>query len=464
MGVASAALPVAAPASRGLTWGLWAFIWLLPFHIVAIATLFGVVGLPLLVVRGIAAWKEATVALLVALTLLHVLTGRSRQGTVAAADLAVAGLGTLALAYLIGGSVWFAADLPVGLQLLGWRDDVFFMLLYFVGRATPQVAEDPRYLRALFAVGVITSGIAILERIFVTPKMLVVLGAARYVQEFLGVAPATRNNLYGLPDNYWTGVGDHIVQRAGSTYLSSQGFAIPFIIILPAATLWLFRRERQRSVLAWLGYLILWTGLLLSVTRMTTVVCVLQVLALVAARRRWGIGVGGGLLAALGFALALLLVPGLASFVWDTLTWQSGSSLSHVEAWSEGIQSLVEHPLGVGLGASGLTAVRFGLPPLAGDNQYFEYSVELGVPGLLLYVAILGGICAAGLKVFRSAPREPAQSYGALTAAAAFGLALNGITTVALSLPFVSYIFFWLAGTTVALADRRTVAPGGGAW
>src|SRR5438094_47364 len=67
MGVASAALPVAAPASRGLTWGLWAFIWLLPFHIVAIATLFGVVGLPLLVVRGIAAWKEATVALLVAL-------------------------------------------------------------------------------------------------------------------------------------------------------------------------------------------------------------------------------------------------------------------------------------------------------------------------------------------------------------------------------------------------------------
>ena len=61
------------------------------------------------------------------------------------------------------------------------------------------------------------------------------------------------------------------------------------------------------------------------------------------------------------------------------------------------------------------------------------------------------------------APRQPAQSYGALTAAAAFGLALNGITTVALSLPFVSYIFFWLAGTTVALADRRTVAPGGGA-
>src|SRR5438046_9885602 len=101
MAVASATVPVAAPAGRGLTWGLWAFIWLLPFHIVAIAALFGVVGLPMPVVRGIAAWKEATVALLLALTVLQVVTARSPRGTVAATDLAVAGLGTLALAYLI---------------------------------------------------------------------------------------------------------------------------------------------------------------------------------------------------------------------------------------------------------------------------------------------------------------------------------------------------------------------------
>ena len=135
MGAAS--VPVAVgPLSRGhpgLTWGLRAFIWLLPFHIVVVAVLFGVLGWPMLVVRGIAAWKEATVALLLTLTVLQVVTGRSPRGNVVATDLAVAGLGTLALSYLIGASAWFAADLPVGLQLLGWRDDVFFMLLYFVG-------------------------------------------------------------------------------------------------------------------------------------------------------------------------------------------------------------------------------------------------------------------------------------------------------------------------------------------
>src|SRR3989442_13844786 len=124
MGVASASLPVAAPPGRSLTWGLWAFTWLLPFHIVAIAALFGVVGLPLLVVRGIAAWKEATVALLVALTLLGALPGRTARSPVQATDLAVTALCALACVYLVGATVWFSSDLPAIVHVYGWQDDV----------------------------------------------------------------------------------------------------------------------------------------------------------------------------------------------------------------------------------------------------------------------------------------------------------------------------------------------------
>jgi len=462
MSVASAALPVAAPASRGLTWGLWAFIWLLPFHIVAIAALFGILGLPLLVVRGIAAWKEATVVLLVALTLLGALRGRTARSPVQATDLAVTALCALACVYLLGATVWFSSDLPAIVQLYGWRDAVFFTLLYFVGRATPQVALNPRYLRALFAVGVITSAIAILERLFVTPQMLVVLGAARYMQEFLGLAVGTRSNPYGLPDNYWTSIGDHVVRRVGSTYLSSLYFAVPFLLILPAATLWLFSRERRRPTLGWVGYALLWTGLLLTVTRTTIITCAIQVLALAGARRRWGMAVSAGLAGLVGFALALVAVPGLATFVWDTLTWQTGSSVGHLADWSTGAQSLVEHPLGLGLGAGGLTSARFGLTSAAADSQYFKYSAELGLAGLALYLAILVGIAAAGVKAFRTAPGEPARNCGALVAVATLGLALNGTTTVPLGDPFFGYIFFWLAGAVVTVAGRASRAGKGG--
>ncbi len=344
------------------------------------------------------------------------------------------------------------------MQLYGWRDAVFFTLLYFVGRATPQVAQNPSYLRALFAVGVITSAIAIFERLFVTPQMLVLLGAARYMQEFLGLAAGTRSNPYGLPDNYWTVIGDHVVQRVGSTYLSSQYFAVPFLLILPAATLWLCSSERRRPTLGWVGYAMLWTGLLLTVTRMTIITCAIQVLALAGVRRRWGITVSAGLAGLLGFAVALVAVPGLATFVWDTLTWQTGSSVGHLADWSVGAQSLVDHPLGLGLGAGGLTSARFGLTSAAADSQYFKYSAELGLAGLALYLAILAGIAKAGVKAFRTAPGEPARNCGALIAVATLGLALNGTTTVPLGDPFFSYIFFWLAGAVVTVAGRASPA------
>src|SRR5437764_625380 len=293
MGVASAAVPVAAPASRGLTWGLWAFIWLLPFHIVAIAALFGIVGLPLLVVRGIAAWKEATVVLLVALTLLGALRGRTARSPVQGTDLAVTALCALACVYLLGATVWFSS-------------------------------------------------------------------------------------------------------------------------VLPAITLWLFSGARRRPTLGWVGYALLWTGLLLTVTRTTIITCAIQVLALAGARRRWGTAVSAGLAGLVGFSLALVAVPGLATFLWDTLTWQTGSSVGHLADWSMGAQSLVEYPLGLGLGAGGLTSARFGLTSAAADSQYFKYSAELGLAALALYLAILVGIAAAGLKAFRTAPGAPAGTGRAL--------------------------------------------------
>jgi len=438
------------------------FIWLLPFHIVAMAILFGGLGLSATVVRAIAGWKEALVVLLVSLTVLRAVTTGGQRGAVRVQwpDLAVAGLGMLALAYLIGAGAWFGADLPLGAQLLGWRDAVFFTLLYFVGRGTPEVTQDPRYVRALFAVGVVTSVIAILERILVSPDMLVALGAARYIQEFIGVAQITQSNVYGLPDNYWTGIGDHVVRRVGSTYLSSQGFAVPFIIVLPAATVWLLSRQPRHRALAWVGYVALWIGLLLSITRMTTLVCLFQGLLLLVMRRRWSLAVGASLFGLFGLVLALFITPGLSTFLLDTLTWQTGSSVSHVADWAEALGNVAAHPLGVGLGAADQTALRFGLTPLAMDNQYFKYAVELGLAGAACYVAVLTGICLAGFRASRAANGDLSKLYGLMTAVIAFGLALNGLTTAAFTNPFVAYVFFWLAGAAVTAADGQRVLAG----
>ena len=443
-------MPRADRGSHRLSTGLLIFIWLLPIHSVVMASLFGALGASALVVRLIAAWKETLVAALVATVILRVALGRGDRTPVQWLDLAVCGLGLLALPYLIGAGVWFGLDVPAGARLYGLRDAVYFSLLYFVGRATPEVVRNERVLKALFLVGLITSVVAVLERLFVTPEMLVLLGTAAYVQDFLGIGVFTAGNPYGLPSNYWVPIGGTLVWRAGSTYLSSQGFAIPFLVIVPAATVWLL--ARRRAAVAWLGYAMVWLGLLLTITRITIVACALQALLIAATRRRWGLIAAASVAGTVAFGCAMFLVPALATYVWDTLTWQTSSGLSHVDAWVNGIESALRYPLGAGLGVAEQTAVRFGLEPLAGDNQYLRYAVELGVLGLGLYLAMIVGGALTGVACARSA-RDVRGDYGIVVSAAALGILLNGVTAFVFNSMMLSYVFFWLLGS---VATART--------
>lgn len=462
MTVAVAAQTRRAPGRVPLLWGLSAYIWLLPLHILLIAFLFGALGWPTPIVRAIAAWKEALIAVLAVLAVARFASGAGPRIAIRWLDLAVAGLVGLGLAYLVGAAVWFDAGLPVRAQLYGFRDAAFVSLLYFVGRATPGAAESPRYLRALFLIGVLTSVVAIVERLLVGPELLVLLGAARYVQEFLGATAHTTGNVYGLPDNYWTLIGDRLVRRVGSTYLSAQGFAIPFLIIMPAATLWVTAAARRGARLAVAGYGLLWLALLLTVTRMTIVACLVQAGVILAARKRWGPLVGGGIAVVVGFLALVVAIPGLPVFVWDTLTWQTGSSLSHLEDWREGLENLVRYPLGVGLGAADQTAVRFGVTPFASDNQYLRFAVELGVAGLALSIAILAGAAAAGVRAWRGTGPVAVRDSGLLVAVTALGVAINASTASVFNSQLLAYVFFWLAGSVASAAPTgRAAEPSG---
>ena len=451
------ALPLRVSGRVPLAWGLSVYVWLLPFHILVVAFLFGALGWSTPVVRAIAAWKEALIALLVSLAILRLAMREGPTTGIQWLDLAVGGLIVLGLAYLVGAGVWFDAGLPAVAQLYGFRDAAFVALLYFVGRATPEAATSPRHLQALFIVGVVTSVIAVFERLLVGPELLVLLGAARYVQDFLGAGAITRGNVYGLPDNYWTTIGDQLVRRAGSVYLSAQGFAIPFLLIMPAATLRVTAAERPPSRLAWLAYLVLWIALLLTVTRLTIVACVVQTVLILALRRRWGVLVGGGSAVVLAFLALLATTPGFAAFVWDTLTWETGSSVSHLEDWRTGLENLLRHPLGVGLGATEMTAFRFGLTPLAGDNQYLRFGVELGFAGLALHLAVLCGTALGGLRAWRHCRSDAVRDTGLLVCMTALGIAINAWTAAVFNSMLLAYVFFWLTGS-VATASGPTAS------
>lgn len=422
-----------------------------------VAVLFGALGFEADTVRLFAAWKEMAVLGLIGYVIFRAATGRGPQVAITWIDLGVASLLFLAFAFYVAGNAWLRIELPKGAGIYGLRDIGFFLLLYFVGRASPEIADDTDTLRRLYIITVLISAIAIVEWALVTPDMLVLLGVASYFQDFLNVAAFTAGNDYGLPMNYWTQIGSVNVQRAGSVFLSSQAFAVPFLILMPAATAWVFGSLKRRTPSVMIEYAIIWLGLILSITRMTVIVCALQLLLVILILRRPEWAVAGVGLTLGAFVVALLVVPGLPHFVWDTLTWQTGSSASHLKDWTKGFDAFAARPWGSGLGTTDQSAVRFGLEPLTADNAYLKYAVELGLEGLIAHLVIFFGIVLTSLKVVRYGSTQNSRLLATVVLVTTVGVMINATTGVVFNSLLLAYLYFWFAGVTVTISQRTAV-------
>jgi hypothetical protein len=430
------------------------FMWMLPFHTVVIAVLFGYFGVGADLVRAIAAWKEAAIVLLVAWVALRALTSRGPGAAIMAPDVAVTALISIAVLFGLLENPLFSANLPGAAQLYGFRDSILFMLLYYVGRSTPEIAETDTILRHAYWIALVVSVIGIAERIFVSPDMLVVLGVASYMNDFLGLSAYTVGNEWGLPQNYWAILGGVWVRRSGSVFLHSQGFAVPFLFLMPAAMAWALGRRGKHPWLARLGYAIIWGGLLVTLTRMTTIVCILQVVIfyLIFRRPEWSLGSIMTVMAA--GAVALVVVPGLLHFVWETLSWQTGSSTSHLKDWQQGLLAFFERPWGNGLGTTDAAPLKSFREPLTADNMYLTYAVQLGVAGFAAFVAVLATILSAAWRVAWANVSDSERRVAAVVALAAIGIIINGATSFLFSSNLLAYVFFWVAGATVTVAQR----------
>jgi hypothetical protein len=428
----------------------------LPFHAVTIAFFFGVLKTGMQATMIMASWKEAVAVILLAIVVMRCVLSRGPGVALIAPDIAITGLIALAVLFAIVENPLFGAGIPPKVELFGFRSSVFFMLLYYFGRGVPEIGERSTYVKHLFRVAVVVAAIGILERIFVTPRMLVALGVASYVNDFLGLTVSTVGNDWGLPSNYWSVLGRHAVRRAGSVFLGGQAFALPFLLLMPAATAWVFDAARRLKFWSLAGYAVIWAGLLVSITRTTIIVCALQVVLYFLISRRPTRVVGAVLTAIAVFLTALILVPGLASFVLATATFNTASSYSHIFDWRSGLAAFFGQPWGYGLGSSDQVAARFGRTPLTADNMFLGYAVDLGALGLVGYLAVLITLGFFSWRLFKSAPTAGIRMVAATVFLTTLGIALNGTSSSPFNSVFLAYNFFILAGAAISVYQRRT--------
>jgi len=330
---------------------------------------------------------------------------------------------------------------------LGLRHDVVPVGAYFLGRSLALTRRDWRSLAwTLLGVAAAVAAWGLIDAYAISIAWWRSSAAVPYFHKHLGY---DYHGTGGLPENFIYNVGGDkpFLRRLVSSFLSPLASGYLFVVaLLVAAT-------RRRLAIA-LTVVVL-AGLLWTFSR-SSLVALASALVVLAALRRSVVLLGGAavvIAVAIAWAHVFPHIGPTGRFTQADLTYQhqhagrgQAGSFSAVsenepslhEHWTslkDGVRTVVHHPEGYGLGNVGQVASRTDTKLLAGESNYTELGVELGIVGSLLWTAW-------GLALFLGLVR--ARAFRVCAAFAAV-LAL-AVQTDVIGDPWVAYCVWGLAG------------------
>ena len=140
----------------------------------------------------------------------------------------------------------------------------------------------------------------------------------------------------------------------------------------------------------------------------------------------------------------------------DTIKFENTSSLGHLIEWIEGILSILENPLGIGLAMSGNAGGVDQSLKVGGENQFLILGVQMGAIALFVYTLILFYVIIRAIKTFQNSKNHQKHiSY--VVACSKFGLLLPLLTANAELYLFVSLATWFLAGNVESTYIKQLV-------
>jgi hypothetical protein len=427
---------------------LFVFVCGLALHNAVMDALYGA-GIRGSVLTAITAWKEILLAVALVRVALDALRSRRFAFAWGTADWLALAFAVLCVVYALIPQSTLGGDADRHTVALALRHDVVPVGAWFLGRSLLVTREDWRRLGwTLLAVAGAVAAWGLVDVYAIPIGWWRSNGTADYFNKHLGYH---YNGTGHLPENFIYNVGGSkpFLRRLVSTFLSPLASGYLFVVSLLVATFW-----RSRAGIA-LGLLV-FAGLLWTFSRSSLVALAAGLVVLCVLERRWELGGLAVVVVAVAIGWAHLF-PHLAPTgnwtkrdlrVQANIAKQKGpvgsySAVSsnepslheHWLALKAGVRTMVHHPQGYGLGNVGQTASRTKNPPKAGESNYTELGVELGVLGSLLWLAW-------GLAAFRGLVHA-----GTFRVAAAFAAILVlAIQTDVIGDPWVAYCVWAFAG------------------
>jgi hypothetical protein len=171
----------------------------------------------------------------------------------------------------------------------------------------------------------------------------------------------------------------------------------------------------------------------------------------------------------LGIPVALLVLA-LGPSTSGSNATSSASGQARVQTWQDNLYLVGDHPLGIGMGKIGAAAQKLnvlkggsrgytfdgigGETAYQPDNQYFLYTLELGLAGLWCFVLLLVAAFRTAMRASeRTGGEDSAFALG--TAAVVVAYATAGVVATILEIAPTVYYFWLLLGVTSTLAPDR---------
>lgn len=431
--------------------GLLALVVGLAFHNLVMAWLWDA-GVRDTALDVVAAWKE----LVLATALVAAAWSASSRPRLLWADRLAIAYAALVLAYALVPQSLLDGTATARGELYALRHHLLPVAAYALGRLI--LLDRPWWRRVGLAVVGVGAGLAIwgIADVYLVPlQSWRDSGVPGWYREQLGLVYEC---LSFLPENWIlnTGDEDNPVRRLVSTFLSplASAYALVVGLLLLAAA-----RPRRRTLV--LGA-VLYAGLLWTHTRAAFVALAVGLVVLALVRRSWvpAVLAGGSIVASVAFVAVFPTIGPSTSYTatelaclranaaeepgvtQDPLGASDSSTSSHLRNLRDGIEVVARHPWGYGLGNAGVNASRTGVAVRAGESTYTELGVDVGLAGLVAFVAWLGALVVA---LGRRSPWLTAT----LSAVAVLGIQTDVIG------------IHWLAVTVFALAGAALRTPAG---
>ena len=337
--------------------------------------------------------------------------------------------------------------IPLGsaslLSKMIYAKNIFLMgIIYFLGRHTNIDEQRWRFIVKFIICLIVGSFLLALLEIISGVHLQSILDYGRFNSIMYDVSP-TGN--YGLS---WTFERQGSLPRFAAFFSNPLDFAASLLLFFSVGLNLLLHSKYNSNRLAYLGLLLLVIfSFFFSYSRGAIIASVILVFFTLFLEKKYFL-----LRIALGLVVMLLTYIFFSSyeldyFVLDTFNFQNTSSLGHLLEWLEGIESMLLHPMGIGLAMSGNgNGVEQALK-ISGENQFLIYGVQMGFLGLFIYISMLFKAIKDSLKVFKDSSKQHVRSISYVAAATKIGLLIPLFTANAELYLFVAFLSWFLIGS-----------------